>query len=67
MTMPYDEYVEKVIEGLRKTGMEYCLDFVYELDPKEARSILADAWMAGLKYNLVMIESEKRRRDVQQN
>jgi hypothetical protein len=33
----------------------------------ELRGCLTDAWMDGLKYSLVMIESEKRRRDVPQD
>ena len=77
MPNPYEEYVDKVLSGLRFHATLRFLDDV-PLEPKdedwvritskrELRSMLIDAWMDGLKYSLVMIESEKRRRDVPQD
>lgn len=63
MSKPYDEYVNKVI-----ADSPYVFpDGLTEMEAEELWSMLADAWMDGLKYSLVMIESEKRRRDVQQD
>ena len=51
---PYDEYINRTMSELegRKNGGSF-------------REYLIDAWMEGLKYSLVMLESEKRRRDEQ--
>ena len=56
---PYDEYINRVVTsivGLSTTG---------DLTPRNLREFLADTWMEGLKYSLVMIESEKRRRNAE--
>ncbi len=57
---PYDEYVNRVVSsivGLSTTG---------SLTPRNLREFLADTWIEGLKYSLVMVESEKRKRDAQE-
>lgn len=48
---PYDEYINRTMSELenRKDGGSF-------------RDCLIDAWMDGLKYSLVMIEGERRRR-----
>lgn len=61
MNKPYDEYIDRVFDDISHTG-------TYKgLHVDDLRELLADAWMDGLKYSLVMIESEKRRRDVPQD
>ena len=74
MTMPYDEYTDPVIDALStyeevsefddgSTSTQLRVD----LYARELRNLLVDAWMAGLKYSLIMIESGKRGQDVQQD
>ena len=73
---PYDEYADKVLSNLRFHATLRFVDGV-PLEPKdgdwnrsiskrELRSMLTNAWMDGLKYSLVMIESEKRNRDTKE-
>ena len=68
--MPYDEYVDKVIEsGDLAQNIEYRWHGEsithFNLPERELRRLLTEAWMDGLKHSLVMIESEKRRLDEQ--
>ena len=68
--MPYDEYVDKVVNsGNLSKNIEYrwygeSITY-FNLPEREFRRLLTDAWMEGLKYSLVILESEKRRRDEQ--
>lgn len=60
-TKPYDEHINKTmseIERLEEHG---------SMSRSELREYLTETWMEGLKYSLVMLESEKRRRDDQQD
>jgi hypothetical protein len=61
LSRPYDEYINRTIAEIDR------LEDHGSMSRTELRSLLIDAWMDGLKYSLVMIESEKRSRDVQQN
>lgn len=54
---PYDEYIDKVIAEID------LLEHYGSMSRSELREYLAEAWMEGLKYSLVMVESEKRKRD----
>ena len=56
MSKPYEAYVDKALSDV--LGRGYSHVFVEQLP-----EMLADAWMDGLKYSLVMIESEKRSRE----
>lgn len=75
MSKPYDEYVDRAMigipvwENISKIGDEIVFSeaMVGSFTEREFRSKLIDAWLEGLKYSLVMIESEKRRRDVPKN
>ena len=67
---PYDEYVDRVLSKMltwqqvsyvnkRVVFSESC---VGNLSVRELRTLLADAWLAGLAYSLNLIEGEKERR-----
>lgn len=62
MSKPYDEYLDGVLDELEVSDVDID-ERIYETRESVLRSLLADAWMDGLKYSLVMIESEKRTRD----
>jgi hypothetical protein len=66
MSKPYDRYVENILDEIEVSDV-YINERIYETRESVLRSLLIDAWMAGLKYSLVMLESEKRRRDVPQD
>ncbi len=65
--MPYDEYVDRALCVVRIVTEEWesttCpavkIDWVH-LTPAEFRSLLADAWMAGLSHSLKLIEEVKK-------
>ena len=48
---PYDEYVDRVLSKY---------SFLITLAPEVLRSLLADAWLAGLAYSLDLIEEETK-------
>ena len=68
---PYDEYLTRVVASLKwlpevhPLGMLDIPEFWVELESKELRSLLADAWLSGLAYSLNLIEEEKGKRNVQ--
>ena len=66
MSKPYDRYVENILDEIEVSDVDIN-ERIYETRKSVLRSLLIDAWVAGLKYSLVMIESEKRRRDVPQD
>lgn len=51
---PYDDHINKTMAEI---------DRLQSMSREDIRGFLSDAWMDGLKYGLVMIESEKRNRD----
>jgi hypothetical protein len=75
MSKPYEEYVDRAMVGIPVweniskigDGIVFSEAMVGLFTEKEFRNKLIDAWMEGLKYSLVIIESEKRGRDVQQD
>lgn len=69
---PYEDYTDKILTGgqlARNIHFEWwgAPTILYDFTERELRSLIADAWLEGLKYSLVMIESEKRRRDASQD
>ena len=62
MSKPYDEYINKTMAEIETLESQFG-----SMSRSELRECLADAWMEGLKYSLVMIESGKRGQDVQQD
>jgi len=64
MSAPYDEYVSKVITRVSTESYNRPpnWDQLLEFSPLELRSLLSDAWLAGLAYSLNLIEGEKERR-----
>lgn len=61
MSKPYDGYLDKTMAEIER------LEDHGSMSRAELREFLADAWIEGLKYSLVMVESEKRRRDDSQD
>ncbi len=74
---PYDTYVDKALSKIRFSAELRYVNGTYQeptdddwrkcISQRELRSMLADAWLAGLSHNLELIESEKGRRDDKQN
>jgi hypothetical protein len=69
---PYDEYVDRAVSGLvpsltivsQLRGKIVGEEKHFSLSERDLRSLLADAWLAGLAYSLNLIEGEKERRNV---
>ena len=70
MGRPYDNYVDKVLSdqlfsapvNITFDGVEVG-EYSTRISKDDLRSLLADAWMEGLKHSLVMMESVRRKRD----
>jgi hypothetical protein len=75
MSKPYDNYIAESLAELTpslsveiapRVGITRYTESYYNLSRRQLSGMLADAWVEGLKYSFVMIESRKRKRDTQE-
>ena len=65
MTHPYDEYIAAALDKhVLYVQDEETKEKYYEFSGTYLRSLLADAWIAGLTYSLKLIEKESHDRKV---
>ena len=69
MTMPYDEYVERSVKSISTYSVSdvgecgvilKTEDYVHSIPLRELKSLLVDAWMAGLMHAHKLIDEVKK-------